>query len=64
MKIYLDVTSNLFLGFPREQAEVVTRAFVDVINTNIEHQTKTLVTKPQQVSVNSYVERGYGLNLL
>ncbi|KAL3860590.1 hypothetical protein ACJMK2_010690 [Sinanodonta woodiana] len=50
--LYVDtlalVTKLEKAGFPREQAEVVTRAFVDVINTTIEYQTKTLVTKPQQ----------------
>ncbi|XP_060079909.1 mitochondrial calcium uniporter regulator 1-like [Ylistrum balloti] len=35
-------------GFTQEQATAVTEAFIEVLNTSIEHQTKNMVTKSQQ----------------
>ncbi|XP_021368915.1 mitochondrial calcium uniporter regulator 1-like isoform X2 [Mizuhopecten yessoensis] len=35
-------------GFTEEQATAITESFTDVLNASIEHQTKTMVTKPQQ----------------
>ncbi|XP_069114440.1 mitochondrial calcium uniporter regulator 1-like [Argopecten irradians] len=35
-------------GFTEEQATAITEAFSEVLNTSIEHQTKNMVTKPQQ----------------
>lgn len=35
-------------GFTRDQAVYVVEAFIEVLNTSIEHQTKHMVTKPEQ----------------
>lgn len=35
-------------GLTREQAVCMVEAFVEVLNTSIEHQTKNMVTKPEQ----------------
>ncbi|CAG2256226.1 MCUR1 [Mytilus edulis] len=35
-------------GFSREQSVCMVEAFIEVLNTSIEHHTKNMVTKPQQ----------------
>lgn len=42
--------ANKFLsqGFTQQQAFCMVEAFIDVLNTSIEHHTKNMVTKPQQ----------------
>lgn len=35
-------------GFTREQSVCMVEAFIEVLNTSIEHHTKNMVTKPQQ----------------
>lgn len=35
-------------GFTQQQAFCMVEAFIDVLNTSIEHHTKNMVTKPQQ----------------
>ena len=38
-----------FSGYTTTQAEALTDLLVQIVSSNIEQQTKTLVTKPQQV---------------
>lgn len=35
-------------GFTREQAEILTQAYAEIMNMTLEHQTKYMVSKPQQ----------------
>ena len=41
-------------GFSEAQAEEIKDILVDVMQINVDHMNKNLVTKPQQVFINAY----------